>query len=196
MDVHGGGRAAGDCRDGSVFDKQAEAIPLLRKCRIKRGARCKIALNILARCEIAFFKITPNILAGEDTNFCVFSRYRSRLERGLLQKTHFAIDLFSTFRKVCAAKVTACNRPRLIPADGAEVLTGRAQQAAHSLVHPEAGSRSPGIPKFGKNAGQTHPPGWRPGPSYVRPGPAPTPTGPWRPGQSPAAGALPSEAVG
>ncbi len=57
MDVHGGGRAAGDCRDGSVFDKQAEAIPLLRKCRIKRGARCKIALNILARCKIAFLKL-------------------------------------------------------------------------------------------------------------------------------------------
>ena len=29
----------------------------------------------------------PNILAGEGTNFCVFSRYLSLLARGLLQKT-------------------------------------------------------------------------------------------------------------
>ena len=34
----------------------------------------------------------PNILAGEGTNFCVFSRYLSLLERSLLQKTHFATD--------------------------------------------------------------------------------------------------------
>ena len=35
MDVHGGRRAAGDCRYRSVFDKQAETVPLLRMCHKK-----------------------------------------------------------------------------------------------------------------------------------------------------------------
>ena len=46
--------------------------------------------------KIAFYKTIPNMLAGENTNFRVFSRYLQLLERDLLQKAHFAADLFFT----------------------------------------------------------------------------------------------------
>ena len=56
------------------------------------------------RCEISFSKMIPNILAGEGTNFCVFSRYLSLLERGLLQETHFATDPY--FAKMASTSST------------------------------------------------------------------------------------------
>ena len=88
---------------GSVCSKPGKSgRPLLRCTHMHRGRRrasrgrrsvaATARAEKWARCEIAFSKMISNILAGEDTNFCVFSRYLSLLERGLLQKAHFTTD--------------------------------------------------------------------------------------------------------